>query len=239
MNAPFQSQCKGDEINCEVPKSNEKVSIRRAKRCIWIIRRVFIPPLPHWRRWLRPRLGIGLPCLFICACVSAVLEQRGPADAAVLSIHHAGPPLRLVYGCVRVSVDSTDWTTFGWVLARRTGLRSGECWLDGLDYARVSVDSTGWTTFGWVLTRRTGLRSGECWLDGLDYVRVSVDSTDWTTFGWVLTRRAGLRSGECWLDGLDCVRLSVQCPLGCPPPKKNAFFGRASRKAKFGDPGCN
>ena len=33
-NAPIHNQCKGDEINCDKPKSNEKMSIQNAKRCI-------------------------------------------------------------------------------------------------------------------------------------------------------------------------------------------------------------
>ena len=37
MAAPIQNQVNGDEINCDMPKSNEKVSIRRAKRCNWLL----------------------------------------------------------------------------------------------------------------------------------------------------------------------------------------------------------
>ena len=33
MGAPIQTQWNGNEINCDMPKSNEKVPIRRAKRC--------------------------------------------------------------------------------------------------------------------------------------------------------------------------------------------------------------
>ena len=33
MAAPIQTQRKGGEMNCDMPKSNEKVPIRRAKRC--------------------------------------------------------------------------------------------------------------------------------------------------------------------------------------------------------------
>ena len=36
MAAPIQTQWKGDEINCDMPKSNEKVPIRRAKRCVLV-----------------------------------------------------------------------------------------------------------------------------------------------------------------------------------------------------------
>ena len=36
MAAPIQNQWKGDEINFYVPKSNEKVSVRRAKRYLYL-----------------------------------------------------------------------------------------------------------------------------------------------------------------------------------------------------------
>ena len=32
MTAPIQNQCKGDEINCDMPKASEKVPIRRTER---------------------------------------------------------------------------------------------------------------------------------------------------------------------------------------------------------------
>ena len=31
--APIHNQCEGDEINCDKPKSNEKMSLQNAKRC--------------------------------------------------------------------------------------------------------------------------------------------------------------------------------------------------------------
>ena len=54
--ALFSNQCEGDESNCDVPKPNEKVSIGRAKWCIYIIRKS--GQLSH--RPISPQLEYGV-----------------------------------------------------------------------------------------------------------------------------------------------------------------------------------